>query len=686
MHLLQDYTSMPQHLQSTSDETLQVKAMNHLAHLLLPATLGGMFWLLAMPLYAWQTLPPTTSLRIGLGHSSENMFWTGRYTGVNERGFFIDAGFLLSARDEYDADKARYWRLQGQNLGLSARSLQFEAGEQGLFNIFFYYRELPNYLHAGVGTPYQQSGQNTLMLPAEGGKSQSNAYMSDVHLHTQREQIKTGLGYHIDTRWRFNTAVFHERKTGIKAHGFGDSWLNERAMLLPAPINYETTRFSTALSFDGTRVHTRLAYELSMFYQSHDAMLSFANVHASRWDNLALQTVSLEPNNQFHQLSASLGYTFADNGRINADLAIGRMQQDQHFIEDIPTLPSSLDGQVDTTVLHLRVAQRVLPRLNLRASYRFDERDNQTPVWMIDGRMTHPASYRDQRLQAEADYRLYDRTHLIFALRQNAKKRTYADRYRTDETAYETRLRTQIIPMTTFSTSLVMARQRGSQWERQSGPAALRKYYLADRDRVQATALIGINPIDRLQITMRREWIEDDYLRSELGLTSAQRDLFGIDVSFVPTDRITSFAFYAYEQRKGEQTGMHHLSPWQAKREDQFLSLGLGMEYVWQPEKLSLGAEWVFMETAGRNYVYEAQSIEAYPILKSHLQQMSLYGNYHLRKNIDLRLRYMFEQYRESDWGIYEGGMRGVGDLILLDQSNPNYAAHLVAATLLYRF
>ncbi len=642
--------------------------------------------MLSAPVFAWQTLSPDASVRLGLGYSSKDMFWTGRYTGVNEQGFFIDAGFLLSARSEYDAEKARYWRLQGNNLGLDSRSLKLDAGEQGLFNVFFYYRELPNALHTKVGTPYRQAGNNTLSLPADGGKATLQAHAHNVHLHTQREQIKTGLGYHLDTRWRVNSAVFHERKTGITPHGYGESWLNERGMTLPAPIHHETTRFTTDLSFDGSRLNTRLAYELSMFYQHHDDVLRFPDAHASRWEQQPLHAVSLQPDNQFHQLSASLGYTFTETGRINADLAIGRMRQDQHFIEDIPILPLSLDGQIDTTVVNLRLTERLHPRLNLRASYRFDDRDNQTPQLLIDGRMTQPVSYRDQRLQAEADYRVYERTHLIFAVRQSDKERTYADRHRTDEMAYETRLRSQIIPMTTLSASVGTARQRGSQWERESGPEGLRKYYLADRDRVSVKALLGIQPIDRLQITVRREWIDDDYLRSELGLTAAQRDLFGVDVSFVPIDRITGYAFYAYEQRQGNQMGKQQNSLWQAKRDDQFLSLGLGAEYIWQPEKLSVGAEWVYMETAGRNDVYAPLDSVAYPILKSHLQQWTLYGNYRLRHNLDLRLRYMLEQYRESDWGLHIDGMRGVGDLILLDQNSPSYTAHLMAATLLYRF
>lgn len=652
---------------------------------------------------------------VGIGVLSHDSFRLGRFTGITKEGVFPDVSFKVLTRSDYTAETPHFWRIEGENLGLSSQSLSVNGGSQGRYSAFMYYRSMPNMIQPNAKTPYQGVGSRNLTLPANGGVGTLENYLHEVDIETKRQRVGLGGRVNLTPQWRASTALHHEHKTGTKIRSIGDNWGLQRATMLPAPVDYDTTRFEADVTYDSARVQTRFGYALSLFSQNGKDSFTAADPRAASWSTAGLLQDALEPDNQFHQFSGNLGLSFGRYTRVGADVQIGAMQQDAKFINDQAVVRdrngnvrNSLDGKIDTQVINVRASTRVLERVSLRADYRHDKRDNRTPELVVDrGQsilaygfqcgvaagvsatecVTRPVSYEQNRFSGEAEMQVVGRTFLTLGYVNDEKKRTYEDRKDTKEQSYEARLRSR------WTEGMVMlnvakAEQRGSNWERTTLPVDLRKYYLADRDRTRAGVHVSYMLTARVQTTLRGEIVNDDYKASTLGLTESKRTIYAWDIAWFPTDRLQTYAFYNFEKRKYEQAGSDTTTTkWTADRDDDTVTVGLGGEFVAIPSKLTLGVEGTVVQTLGRMNVTPAGGASnPYPNLESALGTFSIYGDWRFSRDMDVRVRYMMEKYKEKDWAVDGYGARGVGDLLMLERESPDYTAHVVAATIRYRF
>lgn len=233
------------------------------------------------------------------------------------------------------------------------------------------------------------------------------------------------------------------------------------------------------------------------------------------------------------------------------------------------------------------------------------------------------------------------------------------------------------------------------------------KLYLAERDRNRFQAFVSYQATSDLLITPRVQWVKDDYIDSETGLQDFERRLLGIDASYLANERTTLYAWVGLEQFDADQTGgqltagngnpiapNNNQARWFVNREDTVQSIGFGGEYEHIPGKLTYGSEISYVKTSG-----EASSrqpgvfvgTESLPDIETTWTQFSLFANYVVAKNLDLNVRYLMERYEEKDYGHdwdfdrRPAGAAG-GPYTLLGIDSPDYTAHLVAATVRYRF
>ena len=105
----------------------------------------------------------------------------------------------------------------------------------------------------------------------------------------------------------------------------------------------------------------RLAYYGSIFTNDDDA-LTWANPYLPLVPGATMGERALAPSNEFHQLVLSAGFRSNKRTHATADVAFGRMTQDEAFLpytvnSSLTTQPlprSSLDGRVDTLTGNLR--------------------------------------------------------------------------------------------------------------------------------------------------------------------------------------------------------------------------------------------------------------------------------------------------------------------------------------------
>lgn len=371
---------------------------------------------------------PVSTVEFGPGYVNHDSYKFGEYNGLQRKGAYLVGGVDLRGGCYYDCNDTTRWRLLGDNLGLDNRSLRGEYGQQGRFRVTLDYDELRRNRSDSYQTPYQDDGNGNFTLPAgwikpvlpqnsatalnfrvldpaAGGvsvlasgvpKAPTAAQLAtgaairaadlpafhNENLYTERKKYGGGLSYFINPHLELKVGAQQENKTGYKPMSTVTSQLGEYGATLADPIDQTTNQYDVQLNYTGEKSFVQAAYYVSLF--SNDIRsLTWADAN----DPTKSATMSSAPSNQFHQFSLTGGYHFTPATQLVAVASYARSTQNDAFITaaqnnqlawGVPT--PSLNGKVVTSDLNLKLTSRPARGLNLSANYKFDHRDNQTPV------------------------------------------------------------------------------------------------------------------------------------------------------------------------------------------------------------------------------------------------------------------------------------------------------------------
>jgi MtrB/PioB family decaheme-associated outer membrane protein len=353
---------------------------------------------------------PTSKIELGVGHVSEGSFKAGEYNGLQDQGAYGIANIDLRGGDSYDSDGVMQYRIKGNNLGLENRGVSAEVGQQGKFRINFGYDELLRNRSDSYQTPYQGEGSNSLTLPstwikpvitsggalnlrgldanpAVGLAATRTADMPAFHsvdLYTKREKYDGGFSYLFDPQWEFKASMSHEKKTGLKPMSTVSSQVAEFSAVIADKIDQDTDQYNASLNFTGTQSFLQAAYYGSIFRNHVDSM-TWQDIN----DLTKSATMSSAPSNQFHQFGLTGGYNFTPTTKLVMKGSYARNTQDDAFLGastaangQLPAgLPkSSLDGLIVTKAFDMKLTAKPTNGLNLSGAYKYDDRDNRTPV------------------------------------------------------------------------------------------------------------------------------------------------------------------------------------------------------------------------------------------------------------------------------------------------------------------
>ncbi|MEX8520329.1 MAG: MtrB/PioB family outer membrane beta-barrel protein [Leptothrix sp. (in: b-proteobacteria)] len=379
---------------------------------------------------------PSKKIEVGIGATNSASAKAHEYDGVSRKGVYLLGSFELLGGGAYDSEDATRWRITGTDLGLQSRSLNGEFGVQGNFRLKFSYDELLRNSSDSFHTPYQGVGSNKLSLPSKwvvpvvpvvsatqpnarglspavtgsnaivGGVSTAPTgtqpaqaaalqvadlpLFQSVNLSTKREQLGLGGDFQIDSRWLVSISGSHEHKDGLKAFSAltrattyqngAATATSENSATLPQPIDQDHNQYRVAASHSGDGSTLQLAYDASLFTN---------NVSSVTWASWAgptvLQSMGTAPSNEFHKLSLAGSYDVDSVTKLVGGLSYSRATQNETFLNDglttVPLLPAtSLQGLVVSKTANLKLLSKPSKDLHLSAGYKFDERDNRTPV------------------------------------------------------------------------------------------------------------------------------------------------------------------------------------------------------------------------------------------------------------------------------------------------------------------
>lgn len=710
-------------------------------------------------------------VEVGIGSVSDPSYRFGRYNGHEDDGLFPVVNIDIYRRGPWDGDDASYWRLTGTELGVETRDLAFEMGRQGSYNIRLGFDEIPNYQYDDSQTIFNGAGSTNLTLPTGWVPGQTTATMTNLaanlrpyEIEHSRKRYDIGGDVNFLPGWNFAANYNHENKEGDGTFGLtiGNSGGNPRAVLAPKPIDYETQTIDAVLTYADTTKQLSIGYYGSLFNNNNNSLI-WQNPYSTinGWTtaaNVGYPTgqgqMALAPDNEFHQLNISGGWNFSSTTRLSGDVSFGRGTQDDAFLPYTinpllaatitqPLPQTSLDGEVDTTLVALRFTTRPWDSLALGASYKYDDRDNtthhneyvyiggdslaqNTAVTSGQRRYNEPKSYQDQNFKLDGTWNAADWLRVTGEAQYRQTERPHQEREEIDENRYA-------LNFAIDTGGIVNGGLRMSTSDRDGGSEYLgyetliggyspgyyntlqpfvdgypfenhpdlRKFNQADRERRDGEVYISFMPVEEVSLNASVNYAEDDYDNSIYGLTFSRVSSYNVDVAWAPTAGISAYAFASEERYKNDQDGHSFVGgatrpvsafdptrDWNTRSRDYVFTYGAGFNSKFLEDKLTLGFDYVnsAADTNIRTTVGTSLARADLPPSTSDLSSASFYGDYRWRRDISFHLRFEYEHFNSTDWAVDNVPANQLANMILLGESSPDYTVWVTTFTVGYRF
>ena len=571
-------------------------------------------------------ITPDSQVEIGVGHVDNGSYKFGDYgRGMQRSGAFLIGNARTSMRGD---NNANYLDLVARNLGLDSRSVMIKGGEQGNYGLSFEYDELMKLHSDSYQSPYNGLGSAVLTQPAgvtDGATTAAiaglAASMKRFNVETKRKATGLGVTKQLTGGWDVAANYKREEKDGTKLTGIPiqvGTGGSRGTALAPEPINYSTDLFDAIARYADEKLQAQVSYHASLFSNDNRSLT---------WDNLFTGTGNTTarhgqmPDNQFHQLGASGGYALSKETRLSGNLSFGRMTQNESFLPYSTggTMPAtlSLNGKIETTHADVKLNSKLTHDLHLTAGYKYDDRDNKTPVntyayitadrdaggvGASNTRTNTPLSKTQQMLYADIDYHLSEATKLKLGYDYDKITHTFeptdgdtehtvkaeikhsfsdtasgglayahsdrnASAYNgaaplmaTYTSAY---LASLCVAPNTFvlNGAVVTCTGTASATSQATTPfldtPSLRKFFLTDRNRDKLRAYANFAPSEKLDLQLGGSYYKERYPDAEagFGLAKATGWSANFDANWAATEAVNGLFFATFEDYSTDQNG-----------------------------------------------------------------------------------------------------------------------------------
>jgi MtrB/PioB family decaheme-associated outer membrane protein len=632
----------------------------------------------------------------------------GNYTGLNEQGASLAAAGNVRYRD---AD-GTFGSLVVDDIVRDAVSLRAQGGREGLFGLRLGYDEIPRYLTETARTPFLGVGGSNLTLPAgfpaaDTGAMPLASTLQPVDVEYKRSRLDLGGTWIGTPGWEFRVDARRTKRDGTQK--MAGSFFSSASQLV-APLDQTTDDVTASASYVNREFQVQASYLVSNF-KNDDPSLTWQNpfnpVNGGTTGQLALP-----PDNQFHQLQGTFGWQIAPTTRASADVAVGRMTQNEAYLA--PTLnaslgqivlpASSLDGHADTLNAALRLTTLVADSVRLNFSLTRDERNNHTASltypqvstdMFIGAPRANPVySFTENRAKATIDFRGPAGLKFLGGVQYDAIDRTQQEVDRTRETSVFGRIAGRLTDKVSVELKGAHAERDGSTynalaWVQPPENALLRKFNLADRRRDTVGLRADVAVSETFSFGLDGNFVYDDYPNSDIGLAYSETRGFGGDASWAVSDDTQLVAFARTDRIRSRQVGSQQfgIPDWSGINEDRADVLGVGVRQAAMDGKLNLGADLSFARSYSDIDMYSGLAgANPFPQAKTSLDSLKLFATYAYSKTITLVGNYWYEHYDARDWRLDGVQPATIPNLLAFGDQPPTYHINVVRLAVRYKF
>lgn len=650
------------------------------------------------------------TVEVGIGNVSDDSAKFIDMSGLDKGSHLVLGG---SAR--WRNETGFFGNVTASDLGLDTRSLTGQLGQEGLFTARLSYDKLPRRFADGAATPFLGNGGDLLTLPAGYPRDTTAAMplattLQPLQLGYDRSRLEGGLSWIGGERWTLRVKARRDERDGTRP---GAASFFATTSQLAVPVDHVTNQFEVSAAYVGRPLQATLSYQLSSF-SNGQAALRFANPFTPVVTGASQGQLALAPDNDFHQLAASVGYDLNPMFRASADVAVGRMAQNAAYLPltltpgvaaRLPALPAaSLDGRADTFNAALRFTFVPLEGLRLNASYARDVRDSDTGIQSFPAVATDmfvglrpvantPYSFFQDRLKFVADYRASSRLKASAGVEYDSRERSYSEVVTTHETTVWGRIAGQ--PRDDLSLSLKLSRaNRGhsdygvSTWIDSAQNPLLRKFNLAKRDRTAGAARLDWTASEKLSIGLGIEGTQDDYSESVIGLTDGRSLSLNVDAAYAFTDKTQLRGYAQAEAMHTRQVGsQRYASPdWSGRIRDRFSVFGVGVKHLAMDDKLELNADLTVSRSRSATLVDTGTNTDPFPAATTAMDRLKLSATYQLKDNLQLVGSFWHERYDAADWRLDGVRPDTVPYLLAFGEQAPQYRVNVVQISVRFRY
>lgn len=653
-----------------------------------------------------------------------------QYYGLNKDGVNSSADLKVIRR----SDEGRWLRVEGRDLGLRTQEFGVSVEQQGDWKLGLDYNQIPRFAPFEVSTRVTGIGHDTLNL---------GTTFEDRDLMTQRTATSLTATKFISRNLQASVTFKNEDKKGERLFGVnGNSFLGVTGMLFtPEPINSNHRQIEASLDYSTEKFYVSGGYYGS-FFENRAGKGLFVNFGADNSNNVlagrptSMSPLSLAPDNQAHQFSLAGGYNFSRDTHANLKVSKTFATQENEFVSGpgIVRLPSmtlsNLGGKLDTTNVFGSLTSRVTDKLNLLASWAYEDRNDRTPknVFLLDNHFVppepvanNPESQKSHRGKFEASYRLPQGYNLTAGYDYDYHKYEGMQELFRDEVTEQTyRVDVRKSFGDTVNGSLMVAHsdRDGSRWGTSPVTAtgkgnnpAFGEHWTAptqfsDRQRDKVKVLVDWVPVDRLSTQFAYEYGQDNYKSRifDIGLDKGRSELASLDASYRFNERWKANMWYSYSTNDIEQNSLNSTFgslcngtsisntcvPWGAKLKLHSNAVGAGFDGQIN-SKLSVGGQYLFSHDVNKYDISFAdagrlssirQGAGILPDTEYKLNTLRLFAKYAVTKATSVRLDYVWDR-RELDDFTWSSWTYSDGTKVLVE---PDQITRIIAVSVSHAF
>lgn len=597
---------------------------------------------------------PESSVQLGTGYLTDDAIRFGQYTGLKDSGLYAIGSVDYVRRED---STGTWYRLSGRNLGLESRELRVEHERQGDWRYSLEYNQIPRFSQYELNTSLQGINRDAQTVQT------TAAPRFDKRLKTEREGVtlagQKSLGNGLDVQVKFK----NETKEGGRLFGF---YPGQSPFFLAEPIDHTMRQVDVILGYTGKKLQLSGGYYGS-FFENSDKSLSVLRPGA-----VTPEILALAPDNQAHQLYVNGGYSFTPTTRANFKIARGVALQNDSFA--VPATQGAtgrgdLDGRVETTLMQAGFTARPIQRLSLLANYKYEDRDDETPVRQYfaspgprNNTFNEPRSLTSNVGKVEANYLLPAEFRVVGGVDYEKRDRSMYDvrhttfREETEEISYRAELRRSLSDTLNGSIAYVNSERDGSSFApvpgvKEAGPVAA--LHLADRDREKVRLKLDWAPIEPLSVQLLADFSEDDYGGGSLGLDEGESKFWSIDASYNFSEEWQGLAWASRENTSivNDAAASGSIAgKWSADLKQRSEAFGIGLRGALS-ERLKVGGDFQYSNERSKYALSGNLGAAAAPDdVKYLLKTLKFFAEYELKRDLAMRFDVVHDRWSTDDW------------------------------------